>query len=162
MQHAPIQHAPLPTTGYIAPPANFHRPDTPGLPSMAPEAMPTSFPSPPSAPELQQHPMHLHPSQNAQSPQDGQPSSLPDKDGALTPAQSTVNTQSSPKPDHSVSLVPDSLEPQPEDTVDDDGEEPDAKRRRLDLPDPTKDNIEDEAVLALAAHNGAVDAFPSE
>lgn len=159
----PPQHAPLPTPTYMGPPSQIQMPAPPGLPGIAPEAMPTSFPSPPAAPELQEHSAHLHPLQSVQQPQNGQPQpSIADKDGALTPSQSTANTQSPPKPEHSIPLESESLVPQPEDDIDDDGEEPDAKRRRLDLSDPSKEDLDDEAVLALAAHNGSVDPFPSE
>jgi hypothetical protein len=46
--------------------------------------------------------------------------------------------------------------------ADADGDEPAAKRPRLSSPDPSKEVMDDEAVLALAAHSGPVDPFPSE
>lgn len=43
-----------------------------------------------------------------------------------------------------------------------DNDEPSAKRQRLGSPEPPKgDDMDDEAVLALAAHNGSTD-FASE
>lgn len=46
--------------------------------------------------------------------------------------------------------------------ADADGDEPAAKRPRLNSPDPSKEVMDDEAVLALAAHSGPADPFPSE
>ena len=133
-----------------------------------PEAIPQTFPSPPQAQELPQHPHHLHPLQKAPEPKDTHQQPLQLSQQTLpTPSQSAVAVdQSSSKPDLEAPQQG-SLEPEPESIEDeedeeDDLEEPDAKRQRISTPDAAKEALDDEAVLALAAHNGNPDPFPNE
>lgn len=119
---------------------------------------PMTFPSPPHEPELPQHPPHLHPLQGQQPQDPEQPAQPLEEDPKLIsgqpPSEESVEPiDVSPAPAESLSRVHD---------LDAEGEEPDAKRQRLSSPDDTKEELDDEAVLALAAHSGPTDPFPSD
>ncbi|KAL6356772.1 hypothetical protein LRP88_10378 [Fusarium phalaenopsidis] len=145
-----------------------------------------TYPSPPRAPELPQNPPHLHPLQHG--PQNQEPRQEPPRD--LREGTNTSSTSQPPaaEPNHqppSESVGPsehlvetnedldadadaDVVDPIADVDVDGDadadadGDEPAAKRPRLSSPDPSKEVMDDEAVLALAAHSGPADPFPSD
>ena len=140
-----------------------------GIPGMEHESMAHSFPSPTQAPELSQPSPHLHPLQNVQQPANvHQQPPQPDKEAVPPLDQSAPPTDQSPVPPPKDEIGapsdPEPVQPEPEVVEDDDSGEPDPKRRRLEMSDPdtAKEVLDDEAVLALAAHNGSVDPFPSE
>ncbi|KAF7542868.1 hypothetical protein G7Z17_g11209 [Cylindrodendrum hubeiense] len=155
---APLSIAPIPPPGasLAIPAAMTEEPMDEPL-----NGPPLTFPSPPPHdPELPQDPPHLHPLQAQQSQNLQQ----------LPPAQSL---QEDPKLISSQPPIEDSVEPVAvsaappeslgrEHELDADGEEPNPKRQRISSPDPTKEVLDDEAVLALAAHGGAADPFQSD
>ncbi|KAM0247359.1 hypothetical protein ACHAQJ_009867 [Trichoderma viride] len=110
--------------------------------------------------QLQQHPSQLQPQLKTE---------IPEGDGVSGPAQTSNHIASS----HLVESEPGSATSQDQlqlDAVqsgddDNDTDEHPAKRQRLDPDDLTQDSaLDDEAVLALAAHNGtdATDPYPAE
>ncbi|RSL55987.1 hypothetical protein CEP54_009095 [Fusarium duplospermum] len=148
-----------------------------------------TYPSPPRPPELPQNPPHLHPLQHGPLNQEARQEPPRDlREGTNTSSTSQPPTA---EPNHqppSESVGPsEHLEEASEDVdadadadvvdpiadvdadgdadadADVDGDEPAAKRPRLSSPDPSKEvNMDDEAVLALAAHSGSADPFPSD
>ncbi|KAL2694449.1 hypothetical protein Neosp_001027 [[Neocosmospora] mangrovei] len=164
-------------------------PVTAGAPAAAPTDQLVShatFPSPPRAPELPQNPPHLHPLQ--QGVQNQETRQEPPRDLREGTNTSSTSQPQTVEPNHqppSESVGPsEHLEEANEDIdadadadvvdpiadVDADGDadadadldEPAAKRPRLASPDPSKEVMDDEAVLALAAHSGPADPFPSD
>ncbi|CAM1503903.1 Fc.00g014940.m01.CDS01 [Cosmosporella sp. VM-42] len=133
------------------------------------EAMPPTFPSPPShTPDLPLQPPHLHPLQRAPEPKDTQQQPVqlqPNQQAPPTPGQTAVAVDQTPPKPELEAPQQESLGPEPEsveDDDDDDLDEPNAKRQRMATPDTTKEALDDEAVLALAAHNGNPDPFPND
>lgn len=158
----------------------------PGIPGIDAEPMAHSFVGQSQSSELPQPVPHLHPLQHAQQqppqiqekhpqqypqplPQQlpPQPPQQSEKEDVPTSDQPVPPTDQSPpprsKPEDPVPSEPETPQPEPEVDEDDDTDEPDAKRRRVEMSDPdtAKEVMDDEAVLALAAHNGSVDSFPS-
>ncbi|KAJ4316436.1 hypothetical protein N0V84_007874 [Fusarium piperis] len=147
-----------------------------------------AYPSPPRAPELPQNPPHLHPLQHGPQNQEPRQEPLQDlREGTNTSSTSQPPTAELNHQPPSESMGPsEHLEEVSEDVdadadadvvgpivdVDADGDadidadadedEPAAKRPRLSSPDPSKEVMDDEAVLALAAHSGPADPFPSD
>ncbi|KAK7430569.1 hypothetical protein QQZ08_002861 [Neonectria magnoliae] len=188
--HVPGSHLPGPhVPGHDVlspPPPSSHIP--PGPPHTTPEAMadgpvaqpmphpmphpipggpPMNFPSPPPGPELPQNLSHLHPlqhnqhnqqNQQPQDPQQQQPQPLQEDAKSIqdhSPVDQSVESDSDP------AIPPESIGRELDD-LDDDSDEPDPKRPRLSSPEPVKEVLDDEAVLALAAHSGVSDPFPSD
>jgi hypothetical protein len=108
--------------------------------------------------QLQQHQSQLQPQLKTE---------IPEGDGVPVSAQTSNHIASS----HLVESEPgsatsqDQLQLEAVQSGDDDTDEHPAKRQRLDPHDLTQDStLDDEAVLALAAHNGtdATDPYPTE
>ncbi|KAF4971385.1 hypothetical protein FZEAL_9867 [Fusarium zealandicum] len=179
--HQPMQqpiHQPVPVSAsdHLTPTPPLTAADSSNLP---PTGAPATFSSPSHGPDLPQNPPHLHPLQHGQPTQDPQhepPQGLREAtDINVTPQPPSVEPNNGPPSGSAES--PEQLDQvnelnQLNEDVDADGDadadadgdddEPEAKRPRLSSPDPSKDVMDDEAVLALAAHNGSTDSFPSD
>ncbi|KAM5351965.1 hypothetical protein ACJ41O_004688 [Fusarium nematophilum] len=156
---------PIPTTTSGPPATPAPTPTAAPAGQMPPAGGPVTYPSPPRNPELPQNPPHLHPLQHGQQPQDLQqeaPRGLGEATDTSSTSQPLPTEQNDPPPSGSAE-PPEPPAPASEDADGEpDTEEPAAKRPRLSSPDPTKEVLDDEAVLALAAHSGSTDPFPSD
>ncbi|KAI5466913.1 hypothetical protein BGZ63DRAFT_369894 [Mariannaea sp. PMI_226] len=157
--HLPSPHAPM----IPAPAAGT----SPTVPQQMPARQvagsistpPITFPSPSPGTDLpQDHPFqsaeqqYSHPEQQQPQPEDTS-AIQPDSEAPVEPNPVSVEPPGS--------LTRDSTQ------MDAEGEEdegqPDSKRPRLSSPDPNKEEVlDDEAVLALAAHSGPADPFPTD
>ncbi|EMT68521.1 hypothetical protein FOC4_g10012937 [Fusarium odoratissimum] len=139
---------------------------------------PITYPSPPRAPDTPQAPAHLHPLQHAQSENSTEYQSQDVSQEAPREAREATDASAASQhapveqnDDSQAALTSEQLQHANEDIdadgdangdadgeADIDNDEPAAKRPRLSSPEPPKDtDMDDEAVLALAAHNGSTD-----
>ncbi|RSL97369.1 hypothetical protein CEP52_010934 [Fusarium oligoseptatum] len=186
----PVQvPAPVPAAATVPGPPTPVAAGPPAAPPTGQLISHATYPSPPRPPELPQNPPHLHPLQHG--PQNQEARQEPPQDLREGTNTSSTSQPPTAEPNHqppSESVGPsEHLEEASEDVdadadadvvdpiadVDADGDadadadaggdEPAAKRQRLSSPDPSKEvNMDDEAVLVLAAHSGSADPFPSD